>query len=207
MVWRYDLGDKSPQQRIIIMKNDEEEKRRKEAQRNVTKAVVQKTPSVFPTAIFMKLTTDGTGGYNGVQTMRVYEQFTKEHKFAWFSTNALSTGIAKKQQGKFLKSVHDGYEVEMYFAVGKTSDGNNDIMFKANVLDIRSDSECINSPDVSLTPEVWRDYNCKIWIKIANIQSIKELKAADFVVESTGRNLREVIDKSQYLFGYIRRSK
>ena len=208
MACRYDLGNKTPQQQVIIMKKDEEEKRRKaEAQRNATKTIAPKTPSVFPTAIFMKLTTDGTGTFNGVETMKVYKEFTNMHKFAWFSTNALSTGIAKKQRDNFLKAVNNGYLVEIYFAVGKTSGGNNDLMYKAHVLDIKSDSASFESPDVSLTPKVWEDLNSKIWIKISNIESVNDLSATDFVVESTGRILREVIDKSQYLFGYIRRSK
>ena len=208
MAWRHDLGNKTPQQRVIIMKKDEEEKRRKdEGQKNVTKVIAPKAPSVFPTAIFMKLTTDGTGTFNGVETMKVYKEFTNEHRFVWFSTNALSTGIAKKQQEKFLKAINNGDLVEIYFAVGKTSCGNNDIMYKANVSDIRSDSEYFKTPDASLTPNEWEDLNSKIWIRISNIESFNDLSATDFIVESTGRILREVIDKSQYLFGYIRRSK
>jgi len=52
MSWRFDLGDKSPQQRAIIMQRDAEEKCRKEEEVNKRKITIQRDDSKEISPIF-----------------------------------------------------------------------------------------------------------------------------------------------------------
>jgi len=205
MGWRYDLENKTPQQRAIIMQRDAEEKSRTEEAKK--KAAMQsekpRNEKIFPVSLFMKLTTGNSGNFNGIETIRIYNDFCGEHQFVWFSTSILANGISRKKQNQFLEAIRTGFLIEMFFAIGKKGGGNNDIMFNASVVDIQSDKEEIPSPDSSLTPEVWRNENRKIWIKMKDIQPFQAISAKDLFIESTGRNLNEVLEKSQYSFGYV----
>lgn len=111
--------------------------------------------------------------------------------------------MAKSRVIEFEKAISRGELVYIYFAVGKGVEGDNEIVYRANVLKIVSNRDCIPSPDKSATPSEWKDLNNKIWIQIADMKGIENLKACDFIVPSTGSNLEQVISKSQYHFGYI----
>jgi hypothetical protein len=52
MSWRFDLRDKSPQQRAIIMQRDAEEKRRKEEEEDKRKTTIQRVDSKEISPIF-----------------------------------------------------------------------------------------------------------------------------------------------------------
>ena len=47
------------------------------------------------------------------------------------------------------------------------------------------------------------DEKAKIWIKIKDIKEEHDIKAQMLKVRSTGKNLKQVITKSQYNFGYV----
>jgi len=55
-------------------------------------------------------------------------------------------------------------------------------------------------------PDKWEGLKYNIWIKISNLKKEEKLSASDFIVSSTGNNLKEVITKGQYIFGYIKRN-
>ncbi len=124
---------------------------------------------IYTTALFMKLAFDVTGKNNGEQTLTVYEKFRNKHRSVWFSTNALANGIAENKKQDFMKAIKDGYTVEIFFAVSKNSDNKNYIVYKAEVIDIRSDAEGMTSPEKQLTPEIWRELKNNIWLKIVNV--------------------------------------
>ena len=46
-----------------------------------------------------------------------------------------------KEKARILKEIKDGNIVEMYFAVSKGSGGENDIVYKGEVLDIKTEKK------------------------------------------------------------------
>ena len=115
--------------------------------------------------------------------------------------------MSKTKIKEYDKAIKSEENVNIYFAVGKNVEGTNEIVYKANVLQIVSDAEGIVSPDEKLTPDEWKDLKNKIWIKVDDMKLINNLKASDFIVSSTGSYLKDVISRSQYHFGYIERIK
>lgn len=207
MNWRHDLSNKTPQQRAIIMKNDEEEKRgKKEVQSNAPQPAT-KNRKVLPTSIFMKLGNERTKQLKGIETLQLYEKFCKSRHSVWFSTDSLAKGMAETKRLKLINAIKNGFIVEMYFAVGKNSGGENQIIYRAEVLDIKTDSSGMSSPDKALTPDIWAEIHNKIWIKLKNIASQSKLTVEDFIVESSGNLLANSVSNSQYNFGYIKKRK
>lgn len=202
MGFRYDTQHLSNQQRAIIDQRDREEKLRKEESKKKSKV---NNKEIYTQSIFMKLGQDATGKYTGIETLRIYEDFIKKNGDVWFSTNSLATGMAKRKQLEFKKAIKNDYIVEMYFAIGKIVEGNNDIVYKANVIDIVSESDGISTPDDNFTPKEWRRLKNKIWIKINKLELLNNLTSHDFIISSTKRVLADVISRSQYHFGYIER--
>lgn len=192
----------TPQVQQIINKRDNNDK----LICNSGKASSAKENSpTYPIAIFMRLGDDKSLNLNGIQTLQVYEEFFNKNKKTWFSTDSLTTGMADKKRAEFNKAIKDGFVVEIYFAVGKNGGGTNEIVYKAEVLDIVSNAEAIGSPDKTLTPNEWKDVKKKIWINIKKLIPFNNLTTTDFLVASTGNVLANSISKSEYHFGYIKR--
>lgn len=204
MGYRYDLAHLSSQARHTVMGKEQNSNLLVDRQEYVQK---KENNKVYNIALFSKLGLDATGEYNGQESLKIYQDFCDEHKAVWFSTNALAKGIGRNRKQEFLKAISERSSVEIYFAVGKGSDGKNDIVYKGEVLDIRSDKEGIISPDLELTPKVWNNLENKIWIKLKNVKPCNDATACDFTVASTGNKLANVITKSRYHFGYIKRNK
>lgn len=160
---------------------------------------------IYPKAIFMRLGHASGNQYNGTDTIEIYKEFCNKSHCVWFSTNSLNRGMSKIKLKEFHEAINNGLCVEIYFAIGKTSGGNNDIQYKAEVIDIKSDPEGLYSPEKGLTPVEWQELNNKIWIKIQKIRHCFNLSVNDFVVVSSGNILGQAIAKSQYQFGYIER--
>lgn len=97
--------------------------------------------------------------------------------------------------------------LEMYFAMNQDNI-DNDIAYVADVEEIISYTQPTVAPCKEHEyPEEWAGGKNNIWIKIRNLKEESNLKANDFVIVSTGNSLKEVIQKGQYIFGYIRRKK
>lgn len=202
MGFRYDTRHLPSQTQQIIRKRDESNILFRES---TDRTEQYSQPIVYETAIFMKLGFDITGKFNGMQTLEKYQNFCNESKQVWFSTDSLSAGMAEKKRQEFLSAIKKDYVLEIYFAVSKNSDGYNDIVYKGEVLDIKVDGDGMLSPDKKSTPNEWKDVKNKIWIKLRNIKRFSSLGSKDFIVVSTGNTLSEVISKSQYHFGYIKK--
>lgn len=202
MAFRVDTRHLQPQVREIINKRDENNKRITNSNNTISKKT---NKNIYPKAIFMKLGFDSTSNYNGVQTMQIYESFCRENGSTWFSTDSLATGMSEAKRSEFINAIKKEYVVEIYFAVGKNSGGNNDIKYKAEVIDIKTDGDKIPSPDKILTPDEWKNDRNKIWIMIKNINAIINPTTKDFIVASSGNILADSIAHSQYHFGYIKK--
>jgi hypothetical protein len=91
----------------------------------------------------------------------------------------------------------------MYFAMNQ-DDVDNDIAYVADVEEIISYTQPTVAPCKNHEyPGEWTGVKYNIWIKIKNLQRENSLSANDFVVASTGNNLKGVIQRGQYIFGYI----
>lgn len=155
--------------------------------------------------IFMKLaiSQDNQGNeYNGHETMQLYmaDQVTRGH--TWFSTQALYYGMSPKRVKDYNKAIQLGKKVTILFAIGRSAGGNNDIAYKADVLEIQSYTVPEELP-VNEYPKVWHGAHARIWMKLENIVPEDTLTATLFQITSTGMDLQEVINNSQYHFGYI----
>lgn len=203
MAFRYDTRHLSPQVQQIISKRDDNDKLMKQ---NRNEPAEEKCVDIYPISIFMRLGRDTDSRLNGVKTLEEYEDFCKIHKAVWFSTDSLATGMSEKRRAEFVKTIKNGSIVEIYFAIGKSGKGNNDIYRVAEVVDIRTDAEGIASPDKSLTPDLWKNDKNKIWIKVMSIRTTN-LRTEDFIVQSSKNVLSKSIENSQYHFGYIKRKR
>ena len=156
-------------------------------------------------ALFMKLgyseTNEGkiVGGHG---TMEAYIRNCRENGYTWYSTNSLKSGMNDEKVRKYNALAEAGY-LKMYFAMNQ-DDVDNDIAYVADVEEIISYTQ----PTVATCedydyPEEWTGAKNNIWIKIKNLERDDSLSADEFVVASTGNNLKEVIQKGQYIFGYI----
>ncbi|NAS19570.1 hypothetical protein GND98_017345 [Clostridium butyricum] len=199
MAFRYDTRHLPKQTQQIINKRDQNNKILKE------ESIITQTTNVYPISIFMKLGNDSTLNVNGNITMGIYKDFCDKNKEVWFSTDSLSKGMSSKRRKEFLEAINNNEIVEMYFVIGKGSNGNNDIQYKADVLDIETDANGLTSPNMKLTPQEYINENKKIWIKICNLKEFTKLTTKDFLVNSTNNSLDESLKKSQHHFGYIRR--
>lgn len=167
------------------------------------KAVKQ---NIYPTSIFMRLGHSSSNKYNGKETIKIYRSFCNQNHTVWFSTDSLAKGMAKAKVSEFIKAINNGLAVEIYFAIGKTSGGNNEIEYKAQVVGIESDPLGINSPEKEQTPIEWRENRNKIWLKLQHIRPCNNFTVDDFIVLSSGNLLSNAIENSQYQFGYIKRA-
>ena len=111
MAYRYDMRNKSPQQRAIVAARDKNSKLSDEKRFD---SVVMKRQS-YKTSIFMKLGKDRIGDFDAFNTMRIYQKCIQDNKETWFSTNALATGMSKAKQNEFMKVIHGGQKVYIYF--------------------------------------------------------------------------------------------
>jgi hypothetical protein len=200
MAFRYDTRHLPPQVQQIISKRDDNDKLSTKSASKLSK----QSKTVHPVHIFMKLGYDSTKKFDGLQTIKEYENFCNKFKSVWFSTNSLANGMSEKRRAEFVNAIKSGNVVEIYFAVGKSRGGHNEIEYQGEVMDIKTDAEGIGSPEKAVTPNDWKDNNNKIWIKIKNID-LTNLKTKDFIVQSSKKILSKSIEKSQYHFGYIKK--
>lgn len=200
MSFRHDLQHLSPQARHTI---ESRENNGTSPQNNSYIQNHKPKSIVYPTAIFMRLGHTAANPYDGKDTLEIYFNFCNKNQSVWFSTDSLTSGMSENKRAEFVNEIKSGNIVEIYFAIGKTSGGDNDIHFKADVVDIKTDGEGIPSPDKSLTPDEWKQNRNKIWIKIKNLNSFNKLTTKDFVVASSKKILADSISNSQFNFGYI----
>jgi len=167
--------------------------------------VLSDDQDVFHTYLFMKLghVKDINGNsYDGHETIQVYVEDENTRGYTWFSTESLFYGMSKKQVSIFKQAIERGHVVKILFAIGQDAEGENDISYNADVLDIFSSTEPASCPEPNGFPGVWVK-KARIWIKIKNIKPETILSASNLIVKSTGTSLDKVISNSQYHFGYV----
>lgn len=158
-------------------------------------------------SLFMKLGFSETNSgeiLGGHETMEVYMRNCEVNGYTWYSTNSLKNGMKEEKVKKYNVFAEEGC-LKMYFAMNQ-DDVANDIAYVADVVEIKSFAQPTVAPCQDYEyPEEWTGAKNNIWIKIKNIKREELLSANDFVVASTGNSLKEVIQKGQYIFGYITR--
>lgn len=199
MAIRWDMRNKTPQQQAIVAARD----KNTSMIRNTSNGNIVSPVLVYTTAIFMKLGWDCTGNFDAFQTIEEYINCISEYGETWFSTNALASGISKKKKEEIITAINSKKLVYIYFVIGKSGGGTNEIEYRAQIEEIESVKGGIKSPDVSKTPEPWKDEISTIWIKITNLQKNRVKKIEDFEFVSNGKALSEVLN-SNCCFGYIK---
>lgn len=158
-------------------------------------------------SLFMKLgqaTTDDGEELNGSETIEIYEAHCNRNGFTWYSTNSLKNGM-KREKAKSYNDLAQAGHLKIYFAMNDHQ-VNNDIAYVADVMEVISYEVPTIAPcDAGEYPEEFQNCKNNIWIKVQNLHKEETLHAEDFVVASTGNNLKQVITKGQYIFGYIKR--
>ena len=157
--------------------------------------------------IFMKLgfsdgENENDNKYDGHETMQVYISDQSSRGYTWFSTSTLYYGMSAKRVNDYNKAIRFGKKVTLICAIGEKAGGSNDIAYKADVLEILS-YKLPTTPPTNEYPSIWHGETSKIWIKLQNIKPETQLTANLFQVTSTGADLQQVINNSQYSFGYI----
>lgn len=153
--------------------------------------------------IFMKMVAwFGENGirYDGVYTIKEYIQDASKRGYTWFSTQA--TSMSQRRADAFNNAISAGQKVTLLLCVGVEAGGTNDIMYKADVLEIITHKQ--HQPlHTNEYPSLWHGEMAKIWMKIIDIREQKELSAKLFKITSTGADLHTVINGSRYHFGYV----
>ena len=155
--------------------------------------------------IFMKLACsyDNQGNeYDGHETMQLYMADQSTRGFTWFSTQALYYGMSPKRVDEYNKAIRLGKRVTILFAIGRSAGGENDISYIGNVLEIQSYKEPQPMP-TNEYPSLWHGERARIWLKIEGLKPEHTLTAQLFQITSTGLDLQQVINNSQYHFGYV----
>lgn len=155
--------------------------------------------------IFMKLGfsyDNQDNEYDGHETMQAYISDEAIRGHTWFSTQALFYGMSSKRVDAYNKAISLGQKVTLLFGIGEKAGGCNDIAYTANVLKIISYKLPTALPTNDY-PTIWHGETARIWIKINNIMPETKLTASLFQVSSTGADLQQVINNSQYHFGYV----
>ncbi len=155
--------------------------------------------------IFIKLTqsSDYNGiTRNGTQTLQVYLADVKKYGFSWFFTQAHYFGMSDKKVAYYKKRIAEGKIVKLLFILGESAGGENDIAYSATIMDIVSHKEPVPPPDHRV-PDAFYGQRARLWVKIKDLKQEKELKASMFKVQSTGKDLQDIVRRSQCFFGYI----
>jgi hypothetical protein len=129
--------------------------------------------------LFMKLgySYDNQGNeYNGHETMQAYISDEAIRGYTWFSTQALYYGMSQKRVDDYNKAIRLGKKVTLLFGIGEKAGGQNDIAYKADVLEIVSFKQPAPLPSNDY-PSIWHGETARIWIKIKNIQEETTHKA------------------------------
>lgn len=120
--------------------------------------------------------------------------------YTCFSTQSLHHGMAPKKVAFYNECAKNGERVRILFAIA----GNNEIAYSADVQEIISNRDPISCPcDVESEPEEFHGEQNRIWMKINNLKEEKEISASNLYFRTTGSNLKDVISKSQFHFGYV----
>lgn len=198
MPLRWDMRDKTPQQQAIVAAKD----RNSSIIKNYSSSNILNSILIYPVAIFMKLGWERTGNFDGFKTLEEYRTCITEKGATWFSTNALCSGMAVGRREELKKAINNGKRVYIYFVIGNSGGGENNIEYRAEVIDLESVKGGMKTPDVNITPDLWTNEISTIWIKIKNLHKHNTKRAEDFQFVSNEKNLSEVL-RSNCCFGYI----
>lgn len=199
MAYRYDMQNKTGQQRAIVAARDTSTgiiAGSKSSSNEVTNILINEV------SIFMKLGVDSTGNFDGYKTMHEYEKCISENGATWFSTSAIHSGMSKKQKEEFLTAISKNKRVYIYFVVGKSGGGRNEIEFRAEVIDLESMKNGMQTPNINITPEPWKNEVSTTWIKIKKLSKYKNFSVDDFKFISNDKKVSEILN-SNCCFGYI----
>ncbi len=158
----------------------------------------------LPISLFLKLgkiqLNDGRH-WDGEDTIRCFMEKCDESKHVWFGLDFLKNGISDKKK-ELLNDLIEANALKIYFAVNNQH-YENEIGFTANVVKLIAEKELQQCPDIQYVPtEFAESSSSKVWLMLENIKE-SDKHAEEFIIASTGSNLKYVITHSRFFFGYI----
>ncbi len=156
-------------------------------------------------SLFMKLgkirLSDGSE-LDGEDTILAFEQCCREKGSAWMGIDSLRHGMQEKRAAHFQRALEEKQRIRVYFAI-HNEHYDNDIAYEAVLEKLINWKEPVLCPEPELRPEIFRDDGeACLWLKLKEIRPSRE-KAENYLIASTGRNLKWTICNSRYFFGYI----
>ena len=120
--------------------------------------------------------------------------------YTCFSTQSLHHGMAQEKVKFYNDCVKKGEKVRILFAIA----GKNEVAYSADVQEIISNRDPIPCPcNAKSEPKEFLGEQNRIWMKINNLKEENDIKASKLYFRTTGSNLKDVISKSQFHFGYV----
>lgn len=157
--------------------------------------------------IFMKLSTKSfhNQDFDEDTTMQLYLSDCAKRGYTWFSTQSLFFGMSPDKVKYFNQKIKNGEPVIILFA-GSTILSQpkvNDIGYAAEVLEVYSEKGPVPCPEANAVPPEFYGEKARIWLKLKNVKEEHNIKASMLKISSTGNDLKQVISKGQFHFGYV----
>ena len=155
--------------------------------------------------IIMKLNMATNANGNEMTGKEVLQAYMKNLQgnglgYTCFSTQSLHHGMAPKKVAFYNECAKKGERVRILFAIA----GKNEIAYSADVQEIISNRDPIPCPcNAESEPKEFLGEQNRIWMKINNLKEENDIKAFKLYFRTTGSNLKDVISKSQFHFGYV----
>ncbi len=150
--------------------------------------------------IFMRLgwseTIEGED-INGEKTLQLYLEDATINGSTWFSTSV--KGMSAKKIEHYNGRISAEEKIKILFAIDKV------IAYSAEIMQVYSNDKPTLCPESGREPAAFSGEKQKTWIKIKNINPEKNISVGRLQVIKNGRNVKEVIDKSQCCFAYVKK--
>lgn len=139
---------------------------------------------------------------DGEETIRRYAEHCAKKGSVYWNASSLTKGMSAKQEKFYRNLVEQGYDVPVYFVV-RNERYANEFAYRGTLLSINSSPVPTFCPDPERIPDCFGKEDACVWIGIKELKREGRARAEDYLIASTGRDLRWALDHSQYKFGYL----
>ncbi len=162
-------------------------------------------PVPFTEDIVMKFTeitlSDGRR-IDGEETARILMAECDKSGHVWMGIDSLPRGMAEKRVSRFLSAIGEGRKIHLYICVNNRN-YRNEIAFSALIGDIAVSADPMPCPEKSGRPEVFSGGTSRNWVRLTDMKEEHQAKAEDFIVTSTGSDLKWLLEHSRMSFAYV----
>ncbi len=118
--------------------------------------------------------------------------------FVWWGNNQ------RFDPEKLIDEILNGKQPKALMAIPKSSYGNDNFKYVADIIDAKFSYEKQNAPDTDYVPNYYRHEQSKTWLKLKNFHRVEstEYDISNYKLDSSNRPLSEVF-KTSYSCGYV----